>query len=289
MNDQPQPAIAVTELIKEASRIKEFRGDRSYDLSAFIREVEIILPLFNQNLPLQEFIFQRHIRTKIQGQALNTIRTLGQSPTWDDIKKELIRNFGVKETYHSLYHQAITTKNYNVLLTSMMLITLIIGSTATIITEDIKSEDGFAEIKLDNIQVITDFDIILHIIKPKEIENIIDALENLAKDSKLTEKGQILTQEFAILRSKLYTLLPHRQKRGLINILDTTMKWLYGSKVRVCRCQQYPYLKRKGMKAAAYADDVVIIVSGMFPTIISEIMEEALGLRSSWATDCGQV
>lgn len=111
----------------------------------------------------------------------------------------------------------------------LIFVMLIMGATATMITEDIKNEDGFAEIKLENVQVITDFDIILHIIRPKEIENIIDALENLARDSKLTEKEQILTQEFTTLRSKLYTLLPHKQKRGLINILGTTMKWLYGT------------------------------------------------------------
>ncbi|XP_017469633.1 PREDICTED: uncharacterized protein LOC108361515 [Rhagoletis zephyria] len=229
-NNQPL-TIAVTELIKEASRIKEFRGDKSYDLSAFIREVELILPLFNENRPLQEFIFQRYIRTKIQGAALNAIRTLGQSPSWTTIREELIRNFGIKETYHNLYHQAISTKNNNVLSISMPLIfvMLIMGATATMITEDIKNEDGLAEIKLENVQVITDFDIILHIIRPQEIENIIDALENLARDSKLTEKEQILTQEFTTLRSKLYTLLPHKQKRGLINILGTTMKWLYGT------------------------------------------------------------
>lgn len=112
-NNQPL-TIAVTELIKEASRIKEFRGDKSYDLSAFIREVELILPLFNENRPLQEFVFQRYIRTKIQGAALNAIRTLGQSPSWTTIREELIRNFGIKETYHNLYHQAISTKNNNV-------------------------------------------------------------------------------------------------------------------------------------------------------------------------------
>ena len=37
----------------------------------------------------------------------------------------------------------------------------------------------------------------------------------------------------------------------------------------------------------AYADDIVLMVSGMFPTTISEIMEGALVLLSNWATDCG--
>ncbi|XP_050337870.1 putative uncharacterized protein DDB_G0289263 [Bactrocera neohumeralis] len=102
-----------SELIKEASRIKEFTG-KDYDLSSFIREVELILPLFNNNIPMQRFIFERYVKNKIQGPALAVIRTLGQEATWPDIKEELIKNFGIKETYHNLYHQAVNLRNYNV-------------------------------------------------------------------------------------------------------------------------------------------------------------------------------
>ncbi|XP_049315756.1 homeobox protein 2-like [Bactrocera dorsalis] len=102
-----------SELIKEASRIKEFTG-KDYDLSSFIREVELILPLFNNNIAMQRFIFERYVKNKIQGPALAAIRTLGQEATWPEIKEEPIKNFGIKETYHNLYHQAVNLRNYNV-------------------------------------------------------------------------------------------------------------------------------------------------------------------------------
>ena len=46
-------------------------------------------------------------------------------------------------------------------------------------------------------------------------------------------------------------------------------------------------LDRKGIKVVAYADDVVILVSGLFPDVISDIMSTALGLLDNWATVSG--
>ncbi len=86
--------VPATELIKEAARIKPYYGiNKEYDLSSFLREVEIILPLFYKNPALKQFIFERHIWTKIQRAVLQVIRTLGPSATWNEIKAELIKNF----------------------------------------------------------------------------------------------------------------------------------------------------------------------------------------------------
>ena len=46
-------------------------------------------------------------------------------------------------------------------------------------------------------------------------------------------------------------------------------------------------LGNRGIKVVAYADDVVILLSGMFPDVISDIMSGALVLLSNWATDSG--
>lgn len=109
----PQYQIPVSELIKEAARIKEFTGKDGYALTSFIREVELFLPLFQADQALYNFILQRSVINKIQGDALQTIRTLGTNPTWEQIKVELTRSFGVRETYHHLYHQAVSLKNFN--------------------------------------------------------------------------------------------------------------------------------------------------------------------------------
>lgn len=111
---QPQPmAITVAELIKESSKIKEFWGNSQYSLTSFIREVEIFLPHF-VGTAVEQYILQRNVINKIQGPALQAIRTLGPNVTWDNIKAELIRNFGVRDTYYSLHHQALSLRNNNV-------------------------------------------------------------------------------------------------------------------------------------------------------------------------------
>lgn len=46
-------------------------------------------------------------------------------------------------------------------------------------------------------------------------------------------------------------------------------------------------LENLGVKVVAYADDVVVMVSGPFLSVISDIMENALGEINSWATGCG--
>ena len=46
-------------------------------------------------------------------------------------------------------------------------------------------------------------------------------------------------------------------------------------------------LDDKGVKVVAYADDVVIMVSGLFLNVISDIMSTALNTLSNWAKECG--
>ncbi|KAL7725274.1 hypothetical protein ACLKA6_007778 [Drosophila palustris] len=105
--------VTGSDLLKEASRIRGFSGRDDYDLSSFLREVDTVLELFRENANTRLFVIQRYVVTKIHGEALNVIRPLGGNSTWEAIKAELIRNFGVKESYHHLYHRAISIRNTN--------------------------------------------------------------------------------------------------------------------------------------------------------------------------------
>ena len=46
-------------------------------------------------------------------------------------------------------------------------------------------------------------------------------------------------------------------------------------------------LECRGFKVVTYADDVVILVGGKFLSTLGELMESALGILSSWATNSG--
>lgn len=59
----------------------------------------------------KQYIYQRIIINKIQGEALHVLRTLGANPNWEDTKQALISNFGVKQSYHQLYQEAFEAKN----------------------------------------------------------------------------------------------------------------------------------------------------------------------------------
>ena len=106
--------LTLADVIKDAQRIREFRGGSDYALSSFLREVDTILPLLNGNPGAKQYVFQRIVINKIQGPALDVIRTLESNATWATIRTTLIRNFGVKESYHSLYQRTFSLRNFNV-------------------------------------------------------------------------------------------------------------------------------------------------------------------------------
>jgi len=103
-------ALTVNDFIKDAQRIHEFRGDESYSLSSFIREVDTVLPQLNDKPDIKKYVFERVILNKIQGEALLVMRTLPETATWDEIKTELIKSFGVKESYYQLMQQAFSIR-----------------------------------------------------------------------------------------------------------------------------------------------------------------------------------
>lgn len=106
--------LSFGDILKDAHHIHEYRGDHSRALSSFIREVEMILSLLPPTTTAGAYVFRRVILNKIQGGALHVVRTIENSePSWDDIKRILIRNFGVKESYNQLYQEAFMLSNNN--------------------------------------------------------------------------------------------------------------------------------------------------------------------------------
>jgi len=98
-----------------------------------------------------------------------------------------------------------------------------------LLIEKIDNNYGFAEVRLENVNIIQNYNILLHIIDPTEIEKIVSILETNIMLTKPDENREFLQNELNKVRTKLQTILPHRQKRGLINIAGTAMKWLYGT------------------------------------------------------------
>lgn len=106
--------LSLNDVLKDAQRINEFRGDDSYALTSFLREVETLFALVQTHPDVQNYIYQRVVLNKLQGEALHVTRTLGLNPNWEETKEALINNFGVKETYHQLYQEAFAAKNIGI-------------------------------------------------------------------------------------------------------------------------------------------------------------------------------
>ncbi|XP_049308582.1 uncharacterized protein LOC125777521 [Bactrocera dorsalis] len=223
--------ISASDLLKEAAKIKEFRGDGSYDISSFIGEVELILPLFDENQAVKNYVWERHIKTKIQGEALQIIRTLNRDSSWDEVKTELIRNFGIRESYHQLFHQAITTRQYNGqwILKLLILTAIWTLGLGQVTIDKIESNKGYIEIQTGDADIVKSYVTILHVINPLEISNLLNEIESNIKSANLQVGQAILNMQIKFIRSKINTITPHRQKRGLLNAVGTVQKWLYGT------------------------------------------------------------
>lgn len=91
------------------------------------------------------------------------------------------------------------------------------------------SNYGFAKINIGNIQIMKNYDIILHLINPVEIQQILFKLEDNLMKINVEDGRDVLINELKLLNYKIQTIIPHRHTRGLINIAGTVMKWVYGS------------------------------------------------------------
>lgn len=99
----------------------------------------------------------------------------------------------------------------------------------TLIVDKIETQSGYAILKTNEIEVPKDFQIILHIIDPEEILNLVDNIEdNLNLAGKIQQK-QIILDEIELIRNKIYTIIPNKYRRGLINGGGTLLKWIFGT------------------------------------------------------------
>lgn len=89
--------------------------------------------------------------------------------------------------------------------------------------------NGYVEIKLDEVQLITKYTIILHIIDLKEIKNAIENIETSIEQMEMLSNKQFLQSELNRAKIKFYTIQVHRTKRGLANIIGTGLKWIAGT------------------------------------------------------------
>lgn len=93
----------------------------------------------------------------------------------------------------------------------------------------VTEESGYAQIKLRKVEVVNQTSTILHLIDTKELNLIVNQIENNIRKLDLHNR-EIVELELKTIKSKLKSIIPLelRKKRGLLNIVGHIQKWLVG-------------------------------------------------------------
>uniref|UniRef100_W8ACE9 Retrovirus-related Env polyprotein from copia-like transposable element 17.6 n=1 Tax=Ceratitis capitata TaxID=7213 RepID=W8ACE9_CERCA len=101
----------------------------------------------------------------------------------------------------------------------------------------LENETGYAKIRIREVEIVNQTTTVIHIIHPKEFEEIVNKIENnLETNFKIYDRNgrEMLYEEIKIIKAKINTLMPieeKRKRRGLINIIIIILlhKWLFGT------------------------------------------------------------
>lgn len=109
--------------------------------------------------------------------------------------------------------------------------TVVQPTTATLTVTPITTVNGYTIINMGQTEVIQDSKTILHIINTNEIQQTVNILKEDLEELQII-KDPIIVKILETIQAKLDTLEPRRHnraKRGLINIVGTAHKWLFGT------------------------------------------------------------
>ncbi|CAD7091062.1 unnamed protein product [Hermetia illucens] len=127
-------------------------------------------------------------------------------------------------------HYTNNTTNLQIIMALLILFSSINPAKGLLNIHEIKEQTGFAEIQLDKTDIVSKTSIILHVMNTTEILDLITDFRTNAENLDGQYRDLILT-ELRHLTNKVRTLIPQetRHKRGLINLVGNTQKWLFGT------------------------------------------------------------
>lgn len=99
----------------------------------------------------------------------------------------------------------------------------------TMTIERVQTELGYSEIKIDTVEIPDKFEIILHRVYPEEIFDLVRKLESNLKIIELEDHRDLVENRIKSIKNKIKTLVPHRVRRGLVNLGGSTLKWIFGT------------------------------------------------------------
>lgn len=102
-------------------------------------------------------------------------------------------------------------------------------TTATLTIDQLTTNNGYAIINMGQTEIIQTTKTILHIINTEEIRQTINTFVENTRKLKVDD-DPIIKRQIGTLYAKVTAIEPgKRQKRGLVNIIGTGQKWLFGT------------------------------------------------------------
>nr|XP_036675925.1 uncharacterized protein LOC118878203 [Drosophila suzukii] len=222
-------------LFKNINRLATFTGTGEISINSFFSSVEYLLQTVEDPQLKREATRTIFYRT-IQGQAKDAVINIPEPDNWDLIKATLKLRYRPDTEPHQIYKRICDLRVNSKILTTTMLLTTILMTMAitttagTLTIQEIPDQDGYAQIEMKNQDIIITTDIVVHIINLKDIDNI---LNEIGKNIEMTnnDNKHILQSELTETKNKLYTLYGNhnRGRRGLINVVGSSAKWLFGT------------------------------------------------------------
>lgn len=103
-------ALSLSEGLKEARNIPIFNGTNEYQISNFLRDVNIVLSLVQAE---HKALITSILANRLQGKALQAVETL-RDPSWEQIIDKLKQEFGVKASFFRLRNDALNVSAENI-------------------------------------------------------------------------------------------------------------------------------------------------------------------------------
>lgn len=114
----------------------------------------------------------------------------------------------------------------------MLIMSQIIPTRSILLSNPITSETGFVNVKVKTLEIVNQTITVLHMIDPNDFSTVIEDIESNMMNMKIPPNG-LIEKQIQILKSRLNSinLLSRniRSKRGLLNIVGSAQKWLFGT------------------------------------------------------------
>ncbi|CAD7085316.1 unnamed protein product [Hermetia illucens] len=97
------------------------------------------------------------------------------------------------------------------------------------VNEKITTESEYAQIRTQQVEIVNKCDLILHIIHTATLEIVNTLKTTIVKSIQTNSNKDLAFLQSESIRNTVKNPIPHRSKRGLINLGGSVVHWVFGA------------------------------------------------------------